>query len=160
MRDAILAMTLALTVLTGPLHAAAHKKPPADVGVGRVAWFDITTTNLAKSKDFYAKLFDWQFKAVAGTDQAEEIAVRGTGIGTLRVTDGAISGFNGVVYVQVADVQASSGKAKELGAMVVPGFPFNLPDGTGAISLVVDPSGHPVGMYSRKLLPSMPAKAK
>jgi predicted enzyme related to lactoylglutathione lyase len=160
MRNAILAMSLALSLVAGPLHAATHKKPPPDVGAGRIAWFDITTTDLAKSKDFYGKLFDWQFNAVAGSDQAAEIAVRGTGIGTLRVADGKISGFNGVVYVQVTDIVASSKKAKDLGAMVVPGFPFNLPDGTGAISLVVDPSGHPVGMYSRKLLPPKPAPVK
>jgi len=160
MRNAILATTLALSLATGPLHAATHKKPPPDVGAGRIAWFDITTKDIAKSKDFYGKLFDWQFNAVAGTDQAAEIAVHGTGIGTLRVADGAISGFNGVVYVQVNDITASSKKAKDLGGTVIPGFPFNLPDGTGSISLVVDPSGHPVGMYSRKLLPSKPTPAK
>jgi predicted enzyme related to lactoylglutathione lyase len=157
MRNAILAMTLALSFATGPLQAATHKKPPPDVGAGRIAWFDITTKDIAKSKDFYGKLFEWQFNAVAGTDQAAEIAVHGAGIGTLRVADGAISGFNGVVYVQVTDIQASSKKAKDLGGTVIPGFPFNLPDGTGSISLVVDPSGHPVGMYSRKLLPPKPA---
>ena len=127
---------------------------------GRIAWFDITTTDLAKSKDFYGKLFGWQFNALAGTDQAVEIAVHCTGIGTLRGADGKISGFNGVVYVQVTDIQASSKKAKDLGGTVIPGFPFNLQDGTGSISLVVDPSGHPVGMYSRKLLPTKPSPAK
>ena len=35
-----------------------------------------------------------------------------------------------------------------------PGFPFNLPDGIGAIGLVLDPAGHPVGLYSRTPLPS------
>jgi predicted enzyme related to lactoylglutathione lyase len=160
MRTAMLAMALALALGTTPLQAAAHKKPPRDVGTGRIAWFDITTTNLAKSKDFYGKLFDWQFNALAGTDQAVEIAIHGAGIGTLRSADGAISGFNGVVYVQVTDITASSRKANDLGGKIVPGFPFNLPDGTGAISLVVDPSGHPVGMYSRKLLSAKPAAAK
>ena len=33
---------------------------------------------------------------------------------------------------------------------LAPGFPFNLTNRTGAIALVLDPSGHPVGMYSRK----------
>jgi hypothetical protein len=42
----------------------------------------------------------------------------------------------------------------------VDGFPFNLPDGIGAIALVVDPAGHPVGLYSRKLLPPEPSPAK
>ena len=147
-----------LTVATLFLIASstpAQVKPqmPADVGPGRVAWFDISTKDLARAKDFYGKLFDWTFTAVAGTDQAVEINSRGTAIGTIRGADGAISGFNGVVYIQVDDVQSASNKAKTLGATVVPGFPFNLPNGTGAISLILDPSGHPLGLYSRNRLP-------
>jgi predicted enzyme related to lactoylglutathione lyase len=49
----------------------------------------------------------------------------------------------------VDDIQASTAKAKELGATIPPGFPFNLPGGIGAIALLVDPGGHPIGMYSR-----------
>jgi predicted enzyme related to lactoylglutathione lyase len=155
MRNAILAITFALTFVTGPLDG--KKKPlPANVGPGRVAWFDITTTNLAQSREFYGSLFDWKFTALAGMDQAVEIVSRGTAIGTLRGAEGKISSFNGVVYVQVTDIQASCKKAKDLGGTVAPGFPFNLPDGVGAIALVIDPAGHPVGMYSRTPLPSKP----
>jgi len=153
MRNAVLAMTLALTLVTGQLQADPPKPPKPDVGPGHVAWFDITTSDMAKSKEFYGKLFDWKFTSVQGTDFAVEIVAGGTGIGTIRVAEGKISGFNGVVYLQVADIQASCNKAKELGGTVVPGFPFNLDDGRGAIGLVVDPAGHPVGMYSRTPLP-------
>jgi uncharacterized protein len=153
MRNAILAMTVALTLVTGQLQADPPKPLPADVGPGRIAWFDISTSNLAQAKEFYGKLFAWEFTPVKGTDMAAEIVSRGTAIGTLRVAEGNISGFNGVVYVQVADIQASCKKAKELGGTIPPGFPFNLPDGIGAIALVLDPSGHPVGMYSRTPLP-------
>jgi len=158
MRHAIWVLTLTLTLAGGALQAA--KTPPADVGPGRIAWFDITTTDIAKSKDFYGKLFEWQFTAVAGTDQAAEIVAGGTAIGTLRTADGAISGFNGVVYVQVTDIQASCKKAKELGGMVPPGFPFNLPEGIGAIAIVVDPAGHPIGLYSRTPVPPAKPPAK
>ena len=149
MRKAILAMILASTFVAGELPAATPKTPPADVGPGRIAWFDITTTSLSRSKEFYGKLFDWQFTPVQGTDQAAEIVAGGTAIGTLRVAEGAIAAFNGVVYVQVTDIQASCKKAKELGGTIPPGFPFNLSDGVGAIALVADPAGHPVGLYSR-----------
>lgn len=149
-----LLVTVTALVLAGSNLLAQAKAPmPADVGPGRVAWFDISTTNLARSKEFYAGLFGWTFTAVAGTDQALEINVRGTAIGTLRAADGAISGFNGVVYIQVDNVQSASDKARSLGATVVPGFPFNLSNGIGAISLITDPSGHPVGLYSRTPLP-------
>jgi predicted enzyme related to lactoylglutathione lyase len=148
-------MLFLTTVLTTGVAVAAQVKPqmPADVGPGRVAWFDISTKDVARAKEFYGKLFDWTFTAVAGTDQAVEINSRGTAIGTIRSADGAISGFNGVVYIQVDDVQSAGAKAKSLGATVVPGFPFNLPNGTGAISLILDPSGHPLGLYARSRLP-------
>jgi predicted enzyme related to lactoylglutathione lyase len=149
MRNAILAITFALTLVTGSVDAQKKRTPKAGVGSGRIAWFDITTTNLAQSRDFYGKLFDWKFTALEGTDMAVEIVSGGTAIGTLRRAEGKISPFNGVVYVQVTDIQASCAKAKDLGGTVVPGFPFDLSDGGGSVGLVVDPAGHPMGLYSR-----------
>ena len=160
MRNAILAMTMTLALVSGRLEAATRKARPADVGPGRIAWFDITTTNLPRSKEFYGGLFEWQFTPVQGTDQAAEIVASGTPIGTLRVAECKIGAFNGLVYVQVTDIQASCRKATELGGTVVPGFPFDLPDGIGAIAVVVDPAGHPVGMYSRTPLAPAPTPAK
>jgi predicted enzyme related to lactoylglutathione lyase len=146
------AMLLATTVMAvafGLPQSERSKSMPADVGPGRVAWFDLTTTDLSKSREFYSKLFDWTFNPLQGTNMAVEIVSGGSAIGTIRVAEGQISSFNGVVYVQVADIQESCKKAQELGAKLVPGFPFNLSNGTGAIGLVSDPAGHPLGMYSR-----------
>jgi predicted enzyme related to lactoylglutathione lyase len=150
-----LSAALILILVSEQLHSAPQKP---DVGTGRVAWFDITTTNLTQSKEFYGSLFGWTFAPVqgAGPDLAVEIVSRGTSIGTLRKAEGAISPYDGVVYIQVDDVQASCKKAAELGGKVVPGFPFNLSDGAGAIGLVADPAGHPIGMYSRTPLPAKP----
>jgi uncharacterized protein len=150
-------VTLMMAIALGAIgmKALAQDKPqmPPDVGPGRAAWFDISTTDLPRAQEFYGKLFGWTFTPVAGTSQAVEINSRGTAVGTLRITEGAISAFNGVVYIQVDDVESATRRAKALGGSVPPGFPFNLPNGTGAVSLVVDPSGHPVGLYSRKPLP-------
>ena len=158
MRPAIVVLTL--TLIGGQVQSAIGQTPPADVGSGRIAWFDLTTTNLPRSKDFYGQLFDWQFTPVQGTDQAAQIVAGGIAIGTLRVADGAISVFNGVVYVQVTDLQASCEKAKALGGTVAPGFPFNLPGGIGAIALVVEPGGHPIGLYSRTPLGPAPSPVR
>ena len=157
------AMVLAITVMSVALLPAQFKPPksmPADVGSGRVAWFDITTTDLAKSKEFYGKLFEWTFNPVQGTDLAVEIVSGGSAIGTLRGAEGQISPFNGVVYVQVPDIRESCKKAQALGGTLVPGFPFDLPNGTGAIGLVSDPAGHPVGMYSRTPIAPRPPGSK
>ena len=160
MRNTILVLIIALAFVTGELAAATPKPPPADVGPGRIAWFDISTTSLPRAKEFYGKLFDWEFTPVQGTDQAAEIVARGTAIGTLRGAGGKISAFNGVVYVQVTDILASCKKATALGGTVEAGFPFDLPDGIGAVAVVVDPAGHPVGLYSRTPLSPVPSPAK
>ena len=158
MRNALLAATVALTVATAPLLAADPPRPPKpDVGAGRLVWFDITTPDLAKSKEFYGKLFDWKYTPIAGTDLAVEIVASGTPVGSMRVAEGKISGYNGVAYIQVKDILGSCKQAKELGATVIPGFPFNLPGDAGAIALFLDPVGHPLGLYSPTPIPE-PAK--
>ena len=157
---ATIAATAMVVLALGQAYAQQAKSMPADVGPGRAAWFDITTKSVAKASDFYGKLFGWTFNPVQGTDQAVEIVSRGTAIGTIRGADGPIGSFNGVVYIQVADIRESCRKAEELGGTLVPGFPFDLPDGTGAIGLVTDPSGHPIGLYSRTPLAAKKAGAK
>src|SRR5215510_7242820 len=103
-------MAAALILSSGTTRSATPNSPPADVGAGRIAWFDLTTSDLPRSREFYGKLFDWEFTPVQGSAQALEIVARGTPIGTLRGAEGKISPFNGVVYVQVTDIQASSKK--------------------------------------------------
>lgn len=154
------AALVSIVLLAATSSEVSAKSLPADVGPGRVAWFDLTTTNLTQSKNFYGKLFGWTLEPVQGTDQAVEITAGGTGIGTLRGAEGKISPFNGVAYIQVSELEASCKKAKELGGTIAPGFPFNLPDGTGAIALLLDPSGHPVGLYSRTPLKSAASPVK
>ena len=155
MRPRFVAASIAF-VLTAHLSTAADQKgPKPDVGDGHVAWFDITTTNLNQSKTFYAGLFGWEFTTLKGAENlAAEIVSGGRPIGTLRVAEGKISPYDGVVYIQVKDMPASCARAKELGGTIPPGFPFNLDDTGGAVGLVIDPAGHPVGMYSRTPLPA------
>jgi len=123
-------------------------------------WFDITTTDMPRPRKFYGELFGWTFAPLqSGGDQAFEIVSRDQPIGTLRVVDGPIALFNVVVYVQVDDLPASCRQAESLGAKVAPGFPFNLQDRPGAIALLADPTGHPIGMYSRTRLPARKQRA-
>ena len=145
-----------MLLLAGTYSAVFGRTPPADVGSGRVAWFDITTNNLDEAKNFYGKLFGWTFEELKMTNKAVEILAEGKSIGTLRVASGTISPANGVVYIQVPDMIKACEIVKELGGKIVPGFPFNRSDGAGAIGLFTDPSGHPMGMYSRTSLPAAP----
>lgn len=154
MRSRLIATGIVL-VLTTTLSAAAQTNgPKPDVGDGHAAWFDITSTNLQQSEAFYTGLFGWTFTSVKGYENlAAEIVSGGKPIGSLRKAEGKLSPYDGVVYIQVKDLAASCAKAKELGGTIVPGFPFDLTDDRGAIGLVLDPAGHPIGMYSRTKLP-------
>jgi hypothetical protein len=51
MRTAIAVFTL--TLIGGTTESGMSQTLPADVGSGRLAWFDLTTTNLARSQAFY-----------------------------------------------------------------------------------------------------------
>ena len=110
---------------------------------------DLTTTDLPRSKEFYGKLFDWQStQPVQGTDRAAEIVAGGTPCRDDSVLPRARSSpFNGVVSVQVTDLPGSCTKAGQLGGTVVPGFPFNLPDGNERLAWSIRRSaGHPIGL--------------
>src|SRR5262245_58966178 len=83
MRKAMLA-SLTMLLMVGGAPAAAEKSSPVDVGAGRVAWFDLTTTSLPQSAKFYGELFKWDFKSMKETDKAMEIIAGGTSVGTIR----------------------------------------------------------------------------
>lgn len=159
-RRSFLIPLFSILLLVGTYSAVFGRTPPADVGSGRVAWFDITTNNLDEAKNFYGKLFGWSFEELKATNKAVEIVADGKSIGTLRVANGTISTANGVIYVQVADIAASCALVTTLGGKVVPGFPFDRSDGSGAIALFLDPSGHPMGMWSKTPLPAPSPAAK
>lgn len=153
--------TLVAILWFGLVAGVAHAEPKTEAkpAEGHVAWFDISTTSMAKSEAFYGRLFGWTFKPIAGTDLAATIVDGTEEIGSLRKSEGAISAFNGVVYISVSDLPAACKKATALGGVIPPGFPFNVPSGRGAIALVADPVGHPIGMYSKTPLPATkPAK--
>ena len=144
---------LTLWFLCGAAPAASAKPPKPDVGAGHVTWFDLVTTDVSKSKNFYGKLFGWTFTSLPGYgDHAVEI-VSGRPIGTIRKQDGKVGTNSGVVYIQVDDMLASCARAKSLGGTIPEGFPFDLGGGGGAVALVIDPVGQSIGMYSRQSLP-------
>jgi len=123
--------------------------PRPDVGNGRVSSFDIVTTDLQKSKKFYEQLFPWEVVGNTETDRVVQIVSNNVSIGTMRASKDKPSAGNSVVYIQVENIVTACSKAKELDGNVPEGFPFDLPDGRGSIALVVDPTGHTIGMYCR-----------
>lgn len=111
---------------------------------------ELSTTDAAKAKDFYGKLFDWKMSDVPmGPDVTYTLidVGQGTGGGLMQqMNPGAPSAW--LAYVQVDDVDAATAKARSLGARVVMDV-TEVPD-TGWLSIFVDPTGAMLGLWKPK----------
>ncbi|MCL4469666.1 MAG: VOC family protein [Sulfuricella sp.] len=115
---------------------------------------ELQTKDLAKSKDFYSKLFDWKLidEPMAGGGTYTMINVgEGTGGGMYANPDPAVPPA-WLAYVSVDDIVASTSKARELGATVV--RDVTEIGGYGWFSVIVDPAGAAIAMWKPKQAPA------
>ena len=112
-----------------------------------VVHFEIAGKDGPTLRDFYSKLFGWQFKLWEGGPDygmigagAEKNAIGG-GVGATPPGMKPYVTF----YIEVADLQASLDKATKLGGKVVLP-PTPIPD-IGASALFTDPDGNLIGLY-------------
>jgi predicted enzyme related to lactoylglutathione lyase len=113
-----------------------------------VVHFEIGCRDLAKTNEFYSKLFDWQIQQYgpAGFINTGEGGIPG------HTTSLGHEPYNYVtVYVQVDDVKAYLDKAVALGGkMLVP--PVEIP--TGKFAWMADPEGNMIGLLQPKSAPA------
>jgi uncharacterized protein len=110
---------------------------------------ELNTTDVHKAKTFYGKLFDWELEDVPmGEDSYTMIKVgEGTGGGMMKqMVPGAPSAW--LAYVNVDDIGAATTNAKSLGATVVKDVTEVM--GAGWLSIIVDPTGAPLGLWKAK----------
>jgi predicted enzyme related to lactoylglutathione lyase len=108
-----------------------------------VVHFEIGCRDLAKTQDFYARLFDWQMQPYG---PAAMISTgNGAGIqGHINALGHEPHNYV-TVYVQVDDLQASLDRAAQLGGkMIVP--PTEVP-GMGHFAWLADPEGNHIGLW-------------
>ena len=111
---------------------------------------ELNTTDVAKAKAFYGKLFDWKLEDVnMGPDFTYTMinVGQGTGGGMMKhPMPGAPSAW--LAYVLVDDVAASTQKAKSLGATIIKDV-TEVP-GAGWLSILSDPTGAVLGLWKPK----------
>jgi predicted enzyme related to lactoylglutathione lyase len=110
---------------------------------------ELNTTDVNKAKTFYGKLFDWKLEDIpTGADSYTMIKVgEGTGGGMMKqMVPGAPSAW--LAYVNVDDIDAATKKAKSLGATVMKDVTEVM--GAGWLSIIVDPTGAPLGLWKAK----------
>jgi len=115
-----------------------------------VMWFEITSTNPSRARDFYTQLFDWTGEAppeLGGytlIDTGAPAEAVGGGIGAAD-PDGLAPGI--LLYVRVEDLDATLAKAASLGGSTLTP-PTQLPADNGSIAVLADPDGHAVGLWA------------
>jgi uncharacterized protein len=114
---------------------------------GALCWSELTTRDTKAAESFYTRLFGWTVKhsaPSAGMDYTEFSNQGEPSVGMLPMPDRMPAGTPSywMPYFQVADCDASTAKAAELGARtMVP--PRDIPEGRFAI--LADPQG---GMFA------------
>jgi predicted enzyme related to lactoylglutathione lyase len=107
---------------------------------------ELNTTDPAKAKAFYGKLFDWKLEDVpspGGTYTMINVG-EGTGGGLMKhPMPGAPSTW--LAYVLVDDLRAATDKAKSLGATIAKDV-TEVP-GVGSFSIIVDPTGATLALW-------------
>lgn len=112
---------------------------------------ELQTSDLAKAKDFYSRLFDWKLEdipAPGGDMPYTMINVgEGTGGGMFASPDPKIPP-HWQAYVGVDDIEASTLKARDLGATVLQDV-MQIGD-YGRLSVIRDPTGAVIAMWQPK----------
>ena len=110
---------------------------------------ELNSTDVAKSKAFYGKLFDWTLEdmPIGDLDYTMIRVGKGTGGGMMKqLIPGAGSAW--LPYVDVPDIKAATKKAKDLGAKVMKDV-SEVAD-MGWLSIIVDPTGAMLGLWQPK----------
>ncbi|MBM4043380.1 MAG: VOC family protein [Planctomycetes bacterium] len=109
---------------------------------------ELQTNDVARAKEFYGALLDWKLEDIPPDGEYTMVHVgEGVGGGMMKCPVPGIPS-HWLAYISVADVAATTQKAKELGATVlcdrteVPGI--------GWFSVIADPTGAVVAFWECK----------
>ena len=115
---------------------------------------ELNTTDLEEAKKFYGQLFDWKYDEMTGADGLTYTTIGvgenpyGVGGGMLaQRMPGAPSSW--MPYVLVDDIEASTRKARSLGATVLKDV-TEVPN-MGSLSILKDPTGALIGLWQTKM---------
>jgi predicted enzyme related to lactoylglutathione lyase len=111
---------------------------------------ELSTTDLAKAKDFYQKLFQWKLQDVPMPGGATYTMIDpegGTGGGMMKSPQPGIPSF-WLAYVGVDDIRAATRRAQELGAKVM--HDVTEVGEYGLMSVITDPTGAHLALWQSK----------
>ncbi|HWQ95088.1 MAG TPA: VOC family protein [Gammaproteobacteria bacterium] len=108
---------------------------------------ELLTNDEGKAKKFYQGLFEWKLEEIPGMGYTMIGVGEGTGGGMMKNPTPEIPS-RWFAYVLVDDIQASTKKAKSLGATIAKDV-MEVGD-FGWMSVIVDPTGAALGLWQAK----------
>jgi predicted enzyme related to lactoylglutathione lyase len=117
--------------------------------VGKIGWVDISVDDATGLRDFYKNVVGWKSEDVSMGDYADySMAMPGTGdvVSGICHSRGSNANLKGgwLIYITVADVQASAAACTANGGKVIV-EPCSLAG--GQFCVIEDPSGATAGLY-------------
>lgn len=105
---------------------------------------ELATTDVAKAKEFYGRLFDWKLEDFPEAEYTIINVGEGTGGGIMKTVQPDSPSY-WMAYVLVDDVAVATEKAKSLGATICKGV-TEVP-GMGWFSIITDPTGAMLALW-------------
>lgn len=117
---------------------------------GTFCWIELATSDTAAARSFYTQLFGWSVNEFPMGDQGTYFIFQKNGRDAAAMYKQDQEGVppNWMTYVAAADADASTEKAKSLGANVLAG-PFDVYD-FGRMTVLTDPQGAAFSVWQAK----------
>ncbi|HXC95848.1 MAG TPA: VOC family protein [Edaphobacter sp.] len=121
---------------------------PTDYGNGKICYIDIPATDVARSADFYARVFGWKIRMRGdGLTSFDDGVGQVSGVWSLGRAPAAQPGL--LVYVMVDDAEATVKTIVANGGEIVQPIGGDAPEITARFR---DPGGNVIGIYQEPTL--------
>lgn len=129
------------------LHA--HNNEKGAPKAGEIVWNELATTNVQAAKDFYGKMFGWQFEDKKMDDMNYTIIKMGDkefgGIWSIPAAQKNQIPPHWLSYILVDDVEKALEKARQNGATVIK--PVQKAGDKGLFAVIKDPVGAHIALW-------------
>jgi predicted enzyme related to lactoylglutathione lyase len=146
MRKYLLLPALLLSLNLGAIDNTATTKTPQ---AGEFVWNELASTNVQASKDFYGKVFGWEFVDHKMDDMTYTIVKKGDkdigGIWAIPTAQQSQIPSHWLAYILVDNVEKALEKATQNGATLIK--PVQKAGDMGIFAIIKDPTGAHLALW-------------
>lgn len=140
---------LLIPMLMMSLQLTSAEDADMDSNFGEFVWNELATPNVQKSKEFYNKMFGWEYEDKKVGDMTYTIVKKGDnefgGIWEIPNAQQSQIPSHWLAYILVENVEQSVEKAKQNGATVVK--PVQKAGEMGLFAILKDPTGAHIAFW-------------